>query len=37
MQKKFFFVVAKKVWCNTDKINEQKKKVQKVIAQTYVN
>lgn len=35
MQKKFFFV-AKKVWYNTDKINEQKK-VQKIIAQTYVN
>lgn len=34
--KKNFFVVAKKVWCNTDKINEQKK-VQKIIAQTYVN
>ena len=33
--KKFFFV-AKKVWYNTDKINEQKK-VQKIIAQTYVN
>lgn len=23
--KKIFFVVAKKVWYNTDKINEQKK------------
>lgn len=34
--KKKFFFVAKKVWCNTDKINEQKK-VQKIIAQTYVN
>lgn len=23
--KEIFFFVAKKVWCNTDKINEQKK------------
>lgn len=33
--KKNFFLLQKKVWCNTDKINEQK--VQKIIAQTYVN
>jgi len=36
MNAKKFFFVAKKVWYNTDKINEQKK-VQKIIAQTYVN
>lgn len=30
------FVAKKKVWCNTDKINEQKK-YRKKIAQTYVN
>lgn len=34
---KIFLLEKKKVWCNTDKINEQKKKVQKKIAQTYVN
>lgn len=33
---KIFLLEKKKVWCNTDKINEQKK-VQKKIAQTYVN
>lgn len=32
--KKIFLL--QKVWYNTDKINEQKK-VQKIIAQTYVN
>lgn len=35
-KKNFFCCKKKKVWCNTDKINEQKK-VQKIIAQTYVN
>lgn len=30
-------ISCKKIWCNTDKINEQKKKLQNKIAQTYVN